>query len=200
MSSVFSLPAASAIGRSRTGTAAAYRPLRCVGEAVLPTPLAVDLARLLDVDEDVDRWSCRQASTGVSDRPGVVFDVHRATETEHLLASEHPDAGGDTRDRQPACGTGRVRVVTQDDIDPIRLENAKLILPYARWRVSIDDRVRLLAALDEEGSVTLGDCLAIFRNTTRPIAAVASLALARVVDLDLDTPLGSRSRVIRRPD
>lgn len=200
MSSVFHLPAASASGHPRTGTAAAYRPLRCVGEAFLATPLAVDLARLLDVDGDVERWSCRSIAAGLPDRPGVVFEVHRATGTEHLVPSEHADAGGDARDRQPACGTARVRVVTRDDIDPIRLDNAKLILPYARWRVSIDDRVRLLAALDEEGSVTLGECLAIFRNTSRPIAAVAALALARVVDLDLDTPLGSRSRVIRRPD
>lgn len=150
------------------------------------------------MDTDVERWSCRPAPSDVSDRNGVVFEVHRATGTERLLPSEHADAGGDARDRQPACGTARV--VTRDDIDPVRLDNAKLILPYARWRVSIDDRVRLLAALDEEGSVTLGECLAIFRNTSRPIAAVAALVLARIVDLELDTPLGSRSRVIRRPD
>lgn len=198
MSSVFHSSVASTSGHPRKGTAAAYRPLRCVGEAVLATPLAVDLARLLDVDADVERWSCGPAGTDASESARIVFEVIRATGTEHLLPSERSDAGGEARERQPACGTARVRIVTRGDIDPIRLENAKLILPYAKWRVSIDDRVRLLAALDDEGSVTLGECLAIFRNTSRPIAAVAALALARVVELDLDEPLGSRTRVIRR--
>lgn len=200
MSSSFSLPALSITAQPRAGTAVAYRPLRCVGEAVLATPLAVDLARLLDVDGDVERWSCAPAESDVADHAGIVFEVLRATGTERLLPSERSDAGGEARDRQPACGTARVRLITREDIDPVRLENAKLILPYARWRVSIDDRVRLLAALDDEGSVTLGECLAIFRNTSRPIAAVAAMALARVVDLDLDQPLGSRTRVIRRND
>ncbi|WAJ29534.1 hypothetical protein [Antarcticirhabdus aurantiaca] len=90
------------------------------------------------------------------------------------------------------------RVVGPDDVDPVRLENARAIFPHARWRVTLDDRVRLLAALDEEGSVTLADCLGILRHTSRPVAAVAALALARLVDLDLDEPLGARTRVIRR--
>jgi len=110
------------------------------------------------------------------------------------------DANCDLAIRGQAAYGSDVRIITSADLDPVRLQNARLVLPYARWRVSLDDRVRLLAVLDEEGSVTLAECLSIFRNTTRPVAAVASLALDRVVDLDLDTPLGSRTRVIGRRD
>ncbi|WP_019995396.1 hypothetical protein [Aureimonas ureilytica] len=174
-----------------------YRPLRCVGEPLLPTRLACDVARLLDVDPEVDRWLCHGAAPSDGGPSAVVIEVHRGAERERLRPVEDPPPGS-----VPAAAVPGVpsRAISRADLDPVRLENARLILPYARWRVTLDDRVRLLAALDDEGSVTLADCLGLLRHTARPVAAVASLALARVVDLDLDEPLGSRTRVIRRPD
>ncbi len=175
------------------GDGPGYQPLRCRGEVAFPSSLSVDVARLLDVDSEVDYWRCRVAVDGLPFPADFVTYGDRGAEHVFVRPEAVPDA--DCHDLPPGG-----RVVTPSDIDPVRLENAKLILPLARWRVSLDDRVRLLAALDEEGSVTLADCLAILRHTSRPVAAVASLALARVVDLDLDTPLGSRTRVIRRAD
>lgn len=168
-----------------------YRPLKCRGEAMFASAMAVDMARLLDVDPDVDHWSC-----GVPIEGGARladFVTYGTRGKEHLILQSTTPSCPD-----PACLQTATKIVTRCDIDPIRLENAKLILPFARWRVSLDDRVRLLAVLDEEGSVTLAECLGILCHTSRPVAAVAALALARVVDMDLDEPIGSRTRVIRR--
>lgn len=177
---------------SRTGFEARHRPLRCVGEASFASALATDVALLLDVDPCVDRWRCRVAvgETGlVAD-----FETSGCRGQEFLFVR-------DAAALPPSNGSAlppNAKVVGPDDVDPVRLENARAIVPHARWHVTLDDRVRLLAALDEEGSVTLADCLNILRHTSRPVAAVAALALARVVELDLDEPLGSRTRVIRR--
>lgn len=173
------------------GEGCAYLPLRCQGEANFTTALAADVARLLDVDPAVSHWRCQV--------PVAWCDTHADFATygdrglEYLFVGGCRAAVGAATAFPPAA-----RFVSKGDVDPIRLENARLILPLARWRVAIDDRVRLLAVLDEEGSVTLADCLGILRHTSRPIAAVAALALARVVDMDLDEPIGSRTRVIRR--
>lgn len=155
--------------------------------------LAADVARLLDVDPEVDYWRCRVAVDGCT-HPAD-FSSHGDRGVEYLFLQPAGQPHPASENLPPAA-----RIVTPIDVDQVRLENAKLILPFARWRVTIDDRIRLLAALDEDGSVTLADCLAIMRHASRPVAAVAALALARVVDLDLDTPLGSRTRVIRRAD
>ncbi|WP_279483330.1 hypothetical protein [Aureimonas sp. SK2] len=175
------------------GDGPGYRPLRCQGEVAFASPLAADVARLLDVDPEVDHWRCWIAVDGLPFPTDFVTYGDRGV--EHVFVRPEGTTDADCDDLPSGS-----RVVTPSDIDPVRLENAKLILPLARWRVSLDDRVRLLAALDEEGSVTLADCLSIIRHTSRPVAAVAALALARVVDLDLDMPLGARTRVIRRAD
>lgn len=178
---------------NRPTAGSAYRPLRCRGEVVLPSALALDVAQQLDVDPDVEHWRCR---VPFGDEGLIADFATYGARGEELLILRSAVSDIDDRTSLPRCA----RFVSASDVDPVRGENARLILPYARWRVSLDDRIRLLAVLDEEGSVSLGECLAIFRNTARPIAAVASLALARVVDLELDTPLGSRTRVIRRAD
>ncbi|WP_156382194.1 MULTISPECIES: hypothetical protein [unclassified Aureimonas] len=149
------------------------------------------MARLLDIDPAVEHWRCQVPLAEA--RCVAEFVTHGHGGEEHLLL-----ASPDRTRLEPISLPSGTRIVTDADIDSVRLDNAKLILPYARWRVSLDDRVRLLAVLDEESSVTLAECLGIFRHTSRPVAAVASLALARVVDMDLDEPISSRTRVIRR--
>ncbi|WP_161992871.1 hypothetical protein [Aureimonas leprariae] len=170
-----------------------YRPIRCRGDAVFPSAMAVDVARLLDVDPAVEHWRCRVPVAGTAHVADFGASGSRGEELLFVVPEGRPFPAIHRESLPPGA-----RFVLPADIDPVRLENARAILPFARWRVSLDDRIRLLAALDEEGSVTLAECLGILRNTSRPIAAVASLALARFVDLDLDEPIGSRTRVIRR--
>jgi hypothetical protein len=168
-----------------------YQTLRCRGEVQLPSAFSMDVARLLDIDPAVDHWQCQVPLVGIE----VVADfvTHGAGGQEYFVL----DFGDRVLPERSHLPLG-MRIVSAGDVDLVRLCNAKLILPFARWRVSLDDRVRLLAVLDEEGSVTLADCLGILRNTSRPVAAVASLALAHIVDMDLDEPIGSRTRAIRR--
>ncbi|MBB3998365.1 hypothetical protein [Aureimonas pseudogalii] len=157
--------------------------------------MAIDMARPLDVDPTVDHWSCNVL---IEDGARLAnFVTYGALDEQHLILQTASETSPGPRPIPSA-----VRIVTPGDIDPVRLQNAKLILPFARWRVSLDDRIRLLAVLDEEGSVTLAECLGILRHMSRPVAAavavVAALALAPAVDVDLDEPIGSRTRVIRR--
>ena len=79
-----------------------------------------------------------------------------------------------------------------------RMENAADLLRYARWRVSLADRICLLHALDQEGSLSLVDCMDVLRSCTQPMAAIAALALQRHVSIDLDSGrLAPETRVTR---
>jgi hypothetical protein len=78
----------------------------------------------------------------------------------------------------------------------VRLENARELLRYASWRVSLSDRVRLLAALDQEGSLTMAEAMTTIRNGADPIAAIAALCLHRFIEIDLDSGrIGPQTRV-----
>ncbi|WP_246688925.1 hypothetical protein [Mesorhizobium sp. WSM4310] len=59
------------------------------------------------------------------------------------------------------------------------------------------DRIRLLGALDEAGSVSVGECLAAFRETV-PIAGLSSLVLHRFVEIDLDEARIGPETAVRR--
>ncbi|MBB4001262.1 hypothetical protein [Aurantimonas endophytica] len=94
-----------------------------------------------------------------------------------------------------------IRCVPTSELTGVRLENAREILRYANWRVTLSDRVRLLAALDQEGSLALAEAMTTIRNGVDPIAALAALALRRFVDLDLDSGrIGPETRVARWRD
>lgn len=61
----------------------------------------------------------------------------------------------------------------------------------------VGDRVRLLAGLDENGSLTVAECFGAFLET-QPMAGLASLFLHRVVHIDLDHGLIGPETVVRR--
>lgn len=183
-----------------TSSAKVFYPLhtvRCTGPAVFKNQLSRDVGCLLDVDDATVAWSCL---------PGKI---------EHVLGSFAPDflverdtgttvvVVGPTEDRpswlkDAVLSTGkRLEAYTRDDLPAIRLRNAKDLLRYARYDVPLDDRVRLLAALDENGTLTVAECMPAFR-TIPPIAGLASLVLARFVAIDLDdAPIGPET-IVRR--
>jgi len=86
---------------------------------------------------------------------------------------------------------------TGDDLPAVRLRNARDLLRYARYEASLDDRVRLLAALDENGSLAVVETLSVFRSVP-PIAGLASLILARIITIDLDDALIGPESIVRR--
>lgn len=82
-----------------------------------------------------------------------------------------------------------------------RFGNSKLAWLYARHPVNIDDRMRILQMLADEGPLTLGEIVRDSRFHREPSSAVMALACSDLIELDLDShPLGPETTVrIRRP-
>lgn len=85
----------------------------------------------------------------------------------------------------------------EDVYDGFRLQNAHDLLRYGGWRTSLGDRVRLLAALDEHGSLTLAECIGAIQET-RPVAGIASLILSGFLEVNLNDALLGPETVVRR--
>lgn len=92
----------------------------------------------------------------------------------------------------------RYRLLERDEIyGGFRLRNAKDLLRYAGTVTPLGDRLRLLAALDEHGSLPVAECLKAFQEV-RPAAGIASLILHDYVEVDLDdAPIGPETAVRR---
>ncbi|MGB3643425.1 MAG: hypothetical protein WBA15_03010 [Mesorhizobium sp.] len=168
-----------------------FEPLgtvRCAGAPLFRTRLARDLACLLDVDPDVRSWTClpvllhHGAQTHVPD-----FQVVREHGATFLDAVDPAKARRASwiDDAAMRIGSRREVVLEAEIRSGPRLANARDLLRYAKWRCPLGDRVRLLAALDEIGSMTVAECMQAFQETS-PIAGLSSLILHRFVEIDLD--------------
>lgn len=174
-----------------------FKFVRCIGPSIFRNGLARDLACLLDVDDEVTSWSCANvelAHEGVSHVPDLMAEYHDGI----LLIDAITKATSTGLIAEMSAAAGyRYRAMTRADINPIRLRNAKDLLRYSRHSVNLEDRIRVLAALDECGTMTLAECLSAFR-TTQPVPAFASLVLQRFISIDLDeAPIGPET-IVRR--
>lgn len=170
---------------------------RCVGPVKLRSELARDIACLLDFDESVSSWACQRQNFQCG------FDTYRPdfiAEREHDILVMNVI----TRRRTPPWIAGCVvdqgfkyREISRGDVDPIRLKNCRDLIHYAGRDVTLGDRVRVIAALDHEGTLSVADCLTLFRET-RPIVGLANMALERFVSLDLDTALIGPDTAVRK--
>lgn len=175
--------------------------IRCRGEVSFRSQSARDYGYLLDVDDQVDVWSCQtaQLETGT--------EVHRPDFTVYRDGGrELVDVVIDSRSGPPpsivdaATSQGfNYRVIRRSELPSVRLKNARDLLRYARFEVPLSDRIRLLAALDAEGTLTVAECLSAFQRN--PIPSLASLILHRFIAIDLDERLiGPETQVRRRCD
>lgn len=193
--------------RSRTTSPSvedAFAPrhaVRCVGELRFRNQSARDLACLLDLDADVVDWTCLPPPLEYGTlRFAVDLAVTRSSGVELVLV----DTGSENftlpawADEAAAERGAVLRIVPAGELVGDRLANARELLRYAKWRVSLSQRIGLVAALDQEGSLTLVECMSAVRGATDPIGVVAALALRRFVEIDLDSgPLGPETRVTR---
>jgi hypothetical protein len=91
-------------------------------------------------------------------------------------------------------------IISRSALPPTRVKNAKDLLRYAKFEAALSDRIRLLAALDEHGSLSVAECLNAFQET-KPIAGLASLVLHRFITMELDEALiGPETQVRRKRD
>ncbi|CAN7393873.1 hypothetical protein LJR098_003360 [Rhizobium sp. LjRoot98] len=171
--------------------------VRCSGPGIFRSQLSRDIACILDVDEAVVSWSCLAVVLTHEDqiyRPD--FLVERA---DGLVLVD----GRDAEDKPSWVGQNaqdagyRYETMEPSALSAIRLKNAKDLLRYARYEVPLSDRVRLLAALDEHGTLSVADALAAFAET-KPIAGIASLFLQRLISMDLDEGLIGPETIISR--
>lgn len=172
--------------------------VRCPDRPAFRNQIARDLGCLLDVDETVVAWSCLCFGAHVEDRVHVVdFMVDHFDGTREFL--DVAEFFGDPAVTETiACMKRRHRFVTLGEIySGHRLQNAKDLLRYARFRTPLNDRVRLMAALSDAGSITVGETFNLFREVP-PLTAIAWMTLHRFISMDLDeAPIGPDT-LIRR--
>ncbi|WP_244505259.1 hypothetical protein [Rhizobium sp. LCM 4573] len=160
-----------------------------------------DLSAILELNRNILSWSCNP--------PPLTLDRRDHTPDLHM---QDTDGGWwmlDAFDRKlpadavtiaeaAASLSYRYRVVDRSEIyDGFRLKNAVDLLRYVGHNVPLGDRVRLLAILDESGPLSFADCLRVLRET-QPIAALASLILQGLVDVELDEDLIGPETMVRR--
>ncbi|CUX21766.1 MULTISPECIES: hypothetical protein [Agrobacterium] len=183
-----------------------YHPdgtVKCDGERLFRSQAARDVGCILDVNPSVAAWLCMPSplgAVGIAHVPDFqVFDEDGAT-----MYLDAPDRAVSVDIAVIASEAARIgyryRLLDRAEIyDGFRLRNAKDLLRYAAHVTPLGDRLRLLAALDEHGSLPLAECLKAFQET-RSVPGIASLILHGYVEVDLDdAPLGPETAVRRIP-
>lgn len=175
--------------------------VKCEGFRLYRSQSARDVSCLLDVNPSVAEWRCMSTSLGYGDACHVpdfqVLDADGKT-----MFIDAPDRAGlvDVAVVEGAARQedARYKLLSHEEVyDGFRLRNAKDLLRYGDHVTPLGDRLRLLAALDEHGSLPLSECLKAFQET-KPVAGVASLILRGFVDVNLDDgPLGPETSVRR---
>lgn len=170
--------------------------IKCRGSAMFRSQVARDVACLLDVDTAVSSWQCQPlVSQGRSaDGTPDFLVTYEGGGSRYLDAPDRPRP--DLKFVQN-LDCEHLQLTHEEVYDGLRLQNARDLLRYGNWKTPLGDRVRLLAALDEHGTLTLAECLGAFQET-RPVAGIASLILTGFVEVDLDAaPLGPETQVRR---
>ncbi|MGB3813768.1 MAG: hypothetical protein WA950_11125 [Shinella sp.] len=183
-----------------------YHPagtVKCDGVRLFRSQAARDIGCLLDVNPSVTAWRCMPSPFGTG---GIahITDFQVFDEDGTVLYLDAPDRAVSVDVAAIASEAMRInaryRLLERAEIyDGFRLRNARDLLRYAAHVTPLGDRLRLLAALDEHGSLPLGECLKAFQET-RPVPGIASLILHGFVEVDLDdAPLGPETAVRRIP-
>ncbi|WP_261336597.1 hypothetical protein [Rhizobium leguminosarum] len=183
-----------------------FRPfgtVRCSNPSYFRSQLSRDLGCLLDVDDDVVAWSCRPYGMEAALRdiewegppPDFMATYSNGREVYIHVAEDRVDP---EVTEAAACRQLWHRFVQASEINAAshRLQNARDLLRYANYRTPLGDRIRLLAALEQEGSASVAECLSVFREIA-PMAGLSSLILNRFVAVDLDAGLISPDTVVR---
>lgn len=171
--------------------------VKCDGARVFRSQVARDVACLLDVDPAVVSWSCvSMPLPGLDHVPDFeVVDVNGCVnflDAPDRPTTPHLSAFAEAARKFGADYTVMARV---DIYRGFRLRNAVDLLRYGNAPVPLGDRLRLLAALDEHGSLTMAECLKAFQET-KPVAGLSALILQQFVEVDFDAgPFGPETQV-----
>ncbi len=179
-----------------------YTPMatiKCDGRAQFRSQQARDFACLLDLDPDVARWSTA---------PPLLRNGDDEYKVDFVVLTEGGSFLIDVGQEEPmppiwlsaeieSMGHRYRSVAMIDFADSVRLRNAKDLLRYGFYRPPLGDRIRLLAGLEEMGSLTIAECLSAIQEG-RPMPTLASLILQGFLEVDLDADLLSPESQVRR--
>jgi hypothetical protein len=172
--------------------------VRCSGEPMFRSQLARDLGCLLDVDRHVVAWLCLPIEIKAEYGPHVPdFMVDYEDSTRMFMDAVEDEGSPDITEAAAIAGVHH-RFMCREAIEAgFRLHNARDLLRYANHRTPLNDRVRILAVLDEVGSLNIGECLNIFREIP-PMTGIAWMVLNRMITVDLDEAVIGPESVLRR--
>ncbi len=179
------------------------RTIKCVGLALFRSQQARNYACVLDLDPDVVSWRCIPQAvvndSGAARPQWWHVDLAIETMSEKLLVDVwQTTTGGPTWMAGRAARMGyRYRPTSIMEIGQTRLQNANDLFEYARAAAPLGDRIRILAALDEAGSLTLAECLSAVRES-QAMHTVASMIVQGLLLIDLDEALLGPETVVRR--
>ncbi|MCC2610849.1 hypothetical protein [Neorhizobium petrolearium] len=179
-----------------------YTPMatiKCDGRAQFRSQQARDFACLLDLDPDVARWNTAPPPLRNGDDEYQV-DFIVLTEGGSFLidvGQEEPMPPIWLSAQIESMGHRYRSVAMVDFAESVRLQNAKDLLRYGFYRPPLGDRIRLLAGIEEMGSLTIAECLSAIQEG-RPMPTLASLILQGFLEVDLDDDLLSPESQVRR--
>lgn len=181
-----------------------YHPIATVkaqGRTQYRTQVARDLGCLLDVNVAVRSWSCMPLSLDVEDASHVPDFIIVHVDGARTLLDAPDRIGSIDREAVAAAAASqqmRYRLVDYDELyEGPRLRNAKDLIRYANHVATLGDRIRVLACLDEQGSLTMAETLQLIRES-KPMAALAHMILTELVEVDMDEALFAPETVVRR--
>jgi hypothetical protein len=177
--------------------------LKCVGLTLYRSQEACDYACLLELDPDVISWRCVTQpffdDTAARKPRHRYVDFAVQKEDETLLVDIWRGSAETT-----AWLSGvaerlgyRYHPISIFDLNPTRIQNARDLVRYGGRDAALGDRIRILAALDEMGSLTLAECLGAVREGAR-MGSVANMILRRMLEVDLDEKLLEPDTIVRR--
>ncbi|WP_246729166.1 hypothetical protein [Rhizobium ruizarguesonis] len=172
--------------------------VRCSADAMFRSRSARDLGCILDVDPQVVAWLCLPVEFDTEIGPHVPdFLVDYEDGTRIYLDAVEGNELPEIKEGASLAGL-RYRGVPREEIEGgNRLANARDLLRYAHCRTPLNDRIRMLSALEEAGSLTVAECLNVFREV-QPMTGVSWMVLHRLIAVDLEETMIGPETVIRR--
>ncbi|MDP9762088.1 MULTISPECIES: hypothetical protein [Agrobacterium] len=173
--------------------------IKCIGLALFRSEHARDFACLLDLDPEVVQWNSAPPLLRDGDDE-YQLDFVVITDSGSFLIDVGHDEPRPPRWVTPLAESmgHQYRPVAMAELEgSFRLRNAKDLLRYGFYRPPLGDRIRLLAALDDMGSLTVAECMSAVREG-RPMPTLASLILQGFLEIDLDDALISPETQVRR--
>ncbi|BCH63540.1 hypothetical protein RvVAT039_07560 [Agrobacterium vitis] len=173
--------------------------IKNVGPASFRSEHARDYACLLDVDPNVVEWRVAPPLTrgGLAEYHLDFLVVFESGSYLVDVAYEEPSPPSWVIPAIESMGH-RYRPVAMEEVDGcFRLRNAKDLLRYGLYRPPLGDRIRILAAMDEMGSLTIAECLSAVVEG-RPMPTVAALVLQGFLEVDLDSDMIRPDTQVRR--